>query len=44
VTRYCCCVGRTLEGAEGDGSGDEVIVETSMGETYGAAGRSVAVT
>ena len=44
VTGYCCCVVRTLKVAEGDGTSDEVMVQPSVGETYGAAGSGVAVT
>ena len=44
VTGYCCCVVRTFKVAEGDGTSDKVIVESSVGETDRAAGGGVAVT
>ena len=43
VTGYCCCVVRAFEVAEGDGSRDEVIVKSSLGETDRAAGSGVAI-
>jgi len=44
ITWYCRSMFRAFEVAEGDGASDEVMVQPSVGETYGAAGSGVAVT